>query len=361
MNKKIIIFTICIILSTILIFASGTAYGIIMYKNIIKNDVASSTATPDSAVVHTESSLSDDMISDETIPEETTTPATEPVSHIPDENNIVHISSVTVPDIKDTNPTVYGYGKIENPEKLKELETILDTYIPEISVVAISLIGDRAVAYNTNASFFSACTVKMGYVLNCCKIIEKNNIDINTKMIYQEKHYHGGSGEIRYQPYGTEYTLKELLTKCLYISDNVAYEMLLDYFGLTEYNKMVEELGCDSLHLEDMWITYTKAKDLAIIWQEVDKYFKTNTEMAKVLKDACTNSPYNWGTLEIEEDYSHKSGDNKGTWAAYNDAGIVWHKDKPYVYVVLTHSEGTWNDKSTVNNAMSVVYDIMTK
>ena len=200
----------------------------------------------------------------------------------------------------------------------------------------------------------------MGYVLNCCKIIEENNIDINTTMTYQEKYYHGGSGDIRYQPYGTKYTLKELITKCLYISDNVAYEMLLDYFGLTEYNQMVKELGCDSLHLEDMWVTYTKAKDLAIIWQEVDKYFSTGSEMSKVLKNACTNSPYNYGTLKIDEEYSHKSGDNTGTYAAYNDAGIVWDKENPYVYVVLTHSEGTWNDESAVNNAMGVVYDIMT-
>jgi beta-lactamase class A len=277
----------------------------------------------------------------------------------PTSNKLIR-GPVSITNIKDTDTTVYGYGNIKKPEKLDELETILDTYVPEISVVAISLNNNRAISYNTNEDYFSACTIKMGYVLNCCKIIEERNIDINTTMIYEEEHYHGGSGDIRYQPYGTEYTLKELITKCLHISDNVAYEMLLDYFGLSEYNQMVSELGCDSLYLDGMWTTATQAKDLAIVWKEVDNYFNTGSEMSKVLKDACTNSPFNYGTLEIEEDYSHKSGDNTGTFAAYNDAGIVWDKNSPYIYVVLTDSEGTWQDATTVNSAMNLIYDIMT-
>ena len=346
MNKKTIILIVCVAISTIIIFGLGVIFGAVTYANIKGNEYSVSTATPDSVENPTVIKPSADNTNSTLATEQTNTESIEATTlpDVADENNIFHKTPVTVTDIRDTNPTVYGYGNIKNPTQLKELEKILDTYIPEISVVAISLDDDRA----------------MGYVLNCCKIIEENNIDINTTMTYQEKHYHGGSGEIRYQPYGTKYTLKELLTKCLYISDNVAYEMLLDYFGLTEYNEMVKELGCDSLHLDDMWVTYTKAKDLAIIWQEVDKYFSTGSEMSKVLKNACTNSPYNYGTLEIKEEYSHKSGDNTGTYAAYNDAGIVWHKEKPYVYVVLTHSEGTWNDESTVNNAMNLVYDIMT-
>lgn len=314
----------------------------------ITTTVPTETTIPETTVCETES-----FIPETTEPATTVTkPTSKPTQTVEKNSNLSNI--------KNTGTTVTGYGNITDKTKLNELENVLDNYYNNISIIAYSLDGERALSYNTNQGYFSACTIKIGYILHCCKTIEKDNINLNTKLTYQEHHYHGGSGDIQYQPYGTQYTIKELINKALTISDNVAYEMLLDYFGLTDYNKMIGELGCDSLYLDGMWAFDAKAKDIAIIWNEVNNYFNTNTELAKTFKKACTNTPFNYGTLEIKEDYSHKSGDNFGYYAAYHDAGIVWHNKKPYIFVVLTYSEGTWYDETNVNKAMGLVYDIMT-
>ena len=98
-----------------------------------------------------------------------------------------------------------------------------------------------------------------------------------------------------------------------------------------------------------------------VVWSEIYKYFCSDSPNAKMLKDACTNTKFNYGTKRVTEyDYSHKSGDNFGEFRAYNDAGIVW-AEVPYVYVVLTRSEGTQYDRNTVDPAMEIVKKIMTK
>ena len=260
-------------------------------------------------------------------------------------------------DIVADGRNVKTFGDLN--EDLSEIETILDGYGQKISVIAYSLDGKKAIAYNTNQKYFSACTIKAGYVLSCCKQIDQGLYNADDVMKYESKHYHKGSGKIKNQPYGTKYSIKTLLHEALYISDNVAYEMLVDYFGHEYYNKMIKKLGCTGLELKGLWSHNVTVKDLAVLWSEIGSYLDSGAPMAETLRKACTNSPYNYGSqFTSDVDYSHKSGDNFGDYAAYNDAGIMW-AETPYVYVVLTNSEGGATTKNVINKTMSKIFDIM--
>lgn len=255
------------------------------------------------------------------------------------------------------------YGNLSSDDsRIKELQSLLQSYNKNISLIAWRKDGTKAVSYNTSQTYFSACTIKAGYILNICKIIDSGMVDENTLITYESKHYHKGSGQIKYSEYGTQYSIKTLINLCLSISDNVAYEMLIDYFGFTEYNAMVDQLGCSSIRLSSMWASKAKVKDYVVIWNEIYNYLESGAKMSSLLKESCTNTPFNYGTETLKEgvDYSHKSGDNFGNSPAYNDAGIVW-EDNAYIYAVFTRSEGTSYDISTVNDAMDIVYDIMTE
>jgi beta-lactamase class A len=199
-------------------------------------------------------------------------------------------------------------------------------------------------------------------MLNVCKLIDQGVADENTMMTYEEKYYHRGSGRIRKNPYGAKYSLKTLVNLSLSISDNVAYKMLSAYFGRDEYNAYMDQLGCKSLKLNGMWASKANVRDYIKVWNEMYDYLVSDAKMAPVLKAACTNTDFNYGTETLADgiDYSHKSGDNFGSAAAYNDAGIVWH-DKAYIYAIFTNSEGTNYDIETVNSIMEIVYDIMTE
>lgn len=240
---------------------------------------------------------------------------------------------------------------------LAEIQSLLDAYDKKIGFCAYALDGSAAVAYNCEREFFSACTIKTGFILYCCLAIEQGLADKNEVMYYQEKYYHQGSGDIRLSPYGTPYTLETLIYKALNISDNVAYEMLTAYFGHDGYNRFIEEIGCSRLKLgSSIWSHKMTARDLCIIWREIYFYFQTETPMAQLYKKACTNTKFNYCALYLNLPYSHKSGDNFGKYPAYNDGAIIW-AEKPYVVAFLTNSEGEALDEKTVNGISKLICD----
>ena len=251
-----------------------------------------------------------------------------------------------------TTVTAYGdLAKDEHKDALSELEEILDEYSRKVSVVAYSLDNNKALAYNTSQDLFCACTVKAAYALYVCKQMEQGNGTLNTKMEYKSKHYEPGTGDMQYSEFGTVFTMETIIDKTMGISDNVGYLMMVDYFGRDGYNKWITELGCPSLQIRPtVWSLHAKAKELAIIWREIYKYFETDTEYSRFLKRVCTNTPNNYATAALKGvDISHKQGHNSsGGWLAYSDAGIVWKGDKPYIVVILTDAPGPSSYDATV-------------
>jgi beta-lactamase class A len=282
------------------------------------------------------------------------------------ESTLVHTTTTTVTattkPVLDVGQELYTSGNVDK-NLSDELAFVLNDYGKNISIVCWSVDGSKVLEYNTKQSYFSACTVKMPVMYSYCKLADQGLLDINKELTYTAEHFYKGSGDIRYQPYGSKYTTAQLITKSLSISDNVAYVMLLDEYDKAPVNTLMNELGCNSIMLSSSskWAKNIKAKDLAVVWSEIYNYFCSNSPNAKILKNACTNTPYNYGTKVITEyEYSHKSGNNYGEFCAYNDAGIVW-SEVPYVYVVLTDSEGTQYDINTINSVMKIVNKIMTE
>ncbi len=280
---------------------------------------------------------------------------------------------LTIRSIEQTaDDTIQLYGNIDlsDPETVSALEQIhqlLATYDKEIAFCAYSLDGSRAIAYNCEETYFSACTIKAGYMLYCCKAIEQGIASPDDTMAYdKEKYYHGGSGKIKNEEDGAVYTLKELIRLSLRYSDNIAYKMLVAYFGKDGYNAFVEKLGVSRLRLSSstsvstVWNSNTTTRDLCIIWRELYFYFASETEMAKLYKTACTNTPYNYATKYLTEDYTHKSGDRFAPDPVYNDGSIVW-KDTPYVVATLNGSEGEEMDEYVVATIVKLINDYIMK
>lgn len=336
-------------------------------------EVENETTEEETSEITTEEPSNDVTIeetSDSTTPESTSEEPTSTTSEAPttfrdpETTRIPPILSggaVTPNSINEHGKDLIVYGDIDpNDPHVLALQDKLLGYSKKISLAVWRKDGTRAISYNTNQTYFSACTIKIAYILNLCKIIDSGKVDPDTLITYEKKHYHKGSGKIKYSNYGTQYSVRTLINLCLSISDNVAYEMLSDYFGHTEYYEMIDSLGCSSLKLKGIWAYNAKVRDYIIIWNEVYNYFESGASMAEDLKIACTNTDFNYGTETLADDidYSHKSGDNFGANAVYNDAGIVW-TDNTYIYAVFTNSEGTRYDIDTVDTSMEHVFELM--
>ncbi|MCQ2450725.1 MAG: class A beta-lactamase-related serine hydrolase [Clostridia bacterium] len=266
----------------------------------------------------------------------------------------------------EVGKSVVCYGELKDEKyspDIEKLNGILSSYSKNVSVVAYSLDNSKSLCYNTKSGIFAACTVKAAYTLYCLKQMENGKGSLDTQMTYEQKHYETGTGDMQYSAIGTKFNMRTILNKTMSISDNVGYNMAVDYFGRDGYNSWISSLGCSSLQIKPtVWSLHTKAKDLAVIWREIYNYFKTNTEYSKFLYDSCTNTKNNYATASLGGvTYSHKQGNNRtGDWLSYSDAGIVWKENSPYIIVIITDAAGpSAYDAKMMSDVINIIHEIM--
>jgi len=218
---------------------------------------------------------------------------------------------------------------------------------------AIDINTQMSFGYNAKADFFSASTVKAGYALYCFKEIAKGNADFNDLVKYEAKHFIAGSGSTQNSVYGTIFTVKVLLYRMLYDSDNIAYYMLIDKFGLDGYNDMITELGCSNTVTKYNRWGHLTPFDLGLIWQEI-YFFKDTCEEGEILWQYLTGNLFNDIKKELSQyrTIAHKSGWNNDVC---HDSGVVI-SDTPYIVVVMS---GNKSDHQYIQTIIRYIDDIM--
>lgn len=216
---------------------------------------------------------------------------------------------------------------------------------------AISLKDYTTIGYNAYLSFHTASTVKAPYALYLMKEINKGEKSLDDRFAYQEKHWEKSSGQIKLFPYGTEFTINDILYYMIHISDNTAYYMIKDYCKYPGYNEMLEELGCQQWMSDWVnWGMFTP-HDLAVIWNEIYN-FSFECEEGDILLNLLIDAKYNF-IKEALNDYTkvaHKSGFNDN---GYHDAAIIYgdsskkESTDDYIVVIMTQ---------TVTRAKNKVY-----
>lgn len=208
------------------------------------------------------------------------------------------------------------------------------------SFIAIDLNSDMSFGYNCDEKFATASTVKTGFTLWALKDIAAGNSSLSDTVTYERKHYVAGTGEVRKSPFGTEFTVKELIYNALVYSDNIAYYMLLDHFGYDGYNAMMTEMGCTHQLADGERWGKISARELALIWLEVYRFKDSGSEGA-FMWDCLTHNYYNEIDFALN-DYAKRRGydliAHKSGWSDYgfHDSGIVCDAEQPYLIVVMT-------------------------
>lgn len=268
--------------------------------------------------------------------------------------------------ISGDDKSVVVFGDLEaDEETLKQLNKALNNYSGEISVKAVYLDGSQGLSYNSDGEYFSASMVKAPFVLYGFMQMERGNGSPDEVMKYTSEFYHEGTGSMRYSPVGAEFTLKEIMRRTLWESDNVGYAMCVKRWGKEGFNELMTEMGCESFVLEN-WTTWAhkiKADELLIIWKEIYDFMNNGTEYAQLLYDSCTFykdcGEYNFmGNALPGYVVSQKYG-----WSedAYGDGAIIYGKNRDYLLVVLTDSPGEDYDQQVFTNVVRLINKIMDK
>ena len=243
-------------------------------------------------------------------------------------------------EFKDNKFSIVNTDFEPSDEAYNKLMSDISSYGYNTSFIAVSLNDGMSFGYNVDKTYWSASTIKCAYALYVCKLIDEGKALFDDILTVTSKFNSVGSGKIRYMPRGTELTLKEVLHYTLDVSDNQGYHMLNDRFKSSDFNLMLESLGCEDMKLP----SYSRFCDVncrsfALVWQEIINYCNKNTEAGKFLYNTLLNAQYNYIKQGITDKASlHKSGWYQGR--VCNDTGVVLDEENPYIIIVLTEYNG---------------------
>lgn len=274
----------------------------------------------------------------ETEPEVVTTTDLQANEAPPIEENALTLEPVK--DIGDENQNTFTSETLMAlPESIMSTVEYWKTVYPNmtIGVGLYSLDGTKGYEYNSKTLINSACTIKAAYALYVLKECERRGIDIwSTFLTYQEWHSDpDGSGDIQlYASYGAQYSIADLVRLLLQVSDNVAYNMLLEQFPLNEFYVENSALGGQS-----DWSKWGKAsvQQRKNEWLEIWNYVNSSAWYAQVLREDLTGTQYAYFLQGMQNwhNYMQKSGwtEENPEYPATCEAAII---DDSYLLVVLS-------------------------
>ena len=171
-----------------------------------------------------------------TVPPSTAPPPTAPPASDPE-----------VPDITAEDPAEPPPPRLQK-EELEEIGRMLDAEEGCISVGYLDLVTGDAWYYNGDADFYPASLVKLPFALYILKLCDSGDLDMDARLELKAGQIREGTGVIKLEEPGTEYTVRELVELMLTVSDNTAFKMLRDAVSLSDYNRFCRrELGINNI------------------------------------------------------------------------------------------------------------------
>ncbi|PWI21163.1 hypothetical protein DF281_13640 [Kurthia zopfii] len=221
-----------------------------------------------------------------------------------------------------------------NSSVKNDLDHYLEKVGGEVSITYENMISQEKYTYRPDATYFAASTVKLPLALYIMELADAQEIDLNQKLTYQNHHYVGGSGVIQNDSFGTQFTIKELLSKSMKYSDNIAFAMLVERVGQHNFSEYMNNLGARNNATEAY--SYTSTNDLNIFAKKLYSY-SFRSDHGQLLDDYLQNTVYNdalpqrLGELQV----AHKVGMMPIDQVSH-DYGVVYAKS-PYTLSVMTY------------------------
>lgn len=213
------------------------------------------------------------------------------------------------------------------------------------AVEVLDLSTGYRVGYNANAGMPAASTIKVPVMVEVFRQLEAGDFDLNRRLMLRNSDKDYGSGDLCDAAAGSSWTIADLLSKMIDISDNTATNMLIRLVGRSHINATMENLGLERTHLASdvrtsAWSVRTALRSsphdmvrlLALMAkrQLVDEW--SSNEMLSILEDDQINTLLP-EPLPDDVPIAHKTGSFFDT---LNDVGIVFEDDAPYVIAVMT-------------------------
>lgn len=206
-----------------------------------------------------------------------------------------------------------------------------------------------------------ASLVKIPIAIAVVSKAEKGEISLDDLVEINDKNKDRTWGDLYKVESGTKYSVRQLLELMLEKSDNTAKTALYQRLNTEDAQEMVDEIGMEELFDIN---GNTNSKEIAKTLKVLYYSSLLNKEDSNMLLEFLSKSDRNTFMGEkIDKNIviAHKFGVNK-VEKAYNDVGIVYLNDRPYIISILINAKEAENfDEAEasfiINNLSKATYE----
>ena len=247
------------------------------------------------------------------------------------------------------------------------IRSLIQTRPGTVCTVFKDLVSGGHFAINGNLCVPSASLIKLPVLAELARQDQEGRLSLEESIAVQQKDLAGGDGILKELAPGHRFTLRELATLMIIVSDNTAANLLIDRLGMDAVNALDRQLGLAATRLERKMMdrraleegrdNTTCAADMAFLLESIYKGTLISPAASGWMLQVLRRQQQG-GRLQrfLPEDVplAHKCGDLDGI---ENDAGLFLFPGRPYLLVVLTsHQPDARTGQETIGLISSQVY-----
>ena len=251
----------------------------------------------------------------------------------------------------------------------KEIEKIISQMEGSVCINFYDLNKNNVFSINGDKKVLSASMIKLLILAELMKKISENKFSLSDTIMIANSMKTGGDGVLKELNTGHHFTLKELATLMIIVSDNQATNILIDFLGMENINQLGKELRLKKTFLgrkmmdiearKNGYDNYTCADDISSLLKLIYQEKLINEEASQLMLDILLRQQQGERLqryLPSDIKIAHKCGDLDNL---ENDGGIIWTGNKAYILVVLTSGMPNLQCKQTIGKISKFVYDKM--
>lgn len=257
-------------------------------------------------------------------------------------------------------------SKIENrimnfaPLKTKVSEIAFKYENVKVSVYFEYLPTGANFVVNPDLRVPPASLVKVPIAIAITNKVQNGNLSLQDKFAISDEYKDPTWGELYKEVSGKEYSVEELLQFMLKDSDNTAKEILYNKLNAQDAQVLIDEIGVNDLFDTNGNIN---SKEIAKVFKSLYYSSMLTPSLSEMLLEFLESSDrdlFLGNAINEDIPVAHKFGINRPL-KVYNDVGIFYHKNRPYIISILVDAKDAENfgqdeAKFIINSISKEVY-----
>lgn len=264
-----------------------------------------------------------------------------------DPGSLPSVKKAQVPPPEPVTDNVPDSERERVDKGLEKAQQLIKNYDGVAGVYVRDVNGGYGYGVRPDEVFFSASIIKVPIMVAVFRKIDQGAFSLNDSFETAPEDWAAGAGWLQWDPAGKSHTVEDYLMLMMTQSDNVATNALLRLVGGPDYvNEVARSMGATSTTLYQKVSSEqaivpsldnrTTPRDMTTMLQQIVAGKAASPESAqKMVEIMSQNNLESWLKEGLPTD---AEAANKAGWLyeIYNDTGIVWNEDRPYIVAILS-------------------------